>query len=120
MDDIKKLLYCTVGGKIRAVRTSMGLTQEKLGEQLGVSAQYISRIERGVAHLSLRKLYDVADALGCSIYSILPSTQSEGSSFFSDELQYQLDHCAAEQKAHIISYITWYLQSGNNEKRSTL
>lgn len=120
MDDIKNAIYCAIGEKIRTVRASNGLTQEKLGEQLGVSPQYISRIERGIAHLSLRKLYDVANELGCSIYTILPSTESNGSDFFSDELQYQLDHCTAEQKVHIISYINWYLQSGSSENCSTL
>lgn len=96
---------------IRAMRTAKGWTQEELGNKFDVSPQYISRIERGSAHLSLQKLYVLAGILECSIYAILPSSPSQISDFFSDELQYQLDHCSAEQKAHLIGYITWYLQS---------
>ncbi len=114
MDITQELLYRAIGIKIRAIRNARGWTQEQLGNKLEVSAQYISRIERGAGHLSLRKLYTIADALECSIYSILPSTQSETGNFFSDELKYLLDHCSAEQKAHVISYITWYLQSGDD------
>ena len=120
MDITKDALYKAIGIKIRAMRTAKGWTQEELGNKFDVSPQYISRIERGSGHLSLQKLYVVADALECSIYSILPSSQPKTSSFFSDELQYQLDHCSAEQKAHLIGYITWYLQSGDGRHDRTL
>lgn len=70
MDITQELLYRAIGIKIRAIRNARGWTQEQLGNKLEVSAQYISRIERGAGHLSLRKLYTIADALECSIYSI--------------------------------------------------
>lgn len=111
MDISKEELYKAIGTKIRAMRTAKGWTQKELGNKFDVSPQYISRIERGSAHLSLQKLYVLAGILECSIYAILPSSPSQISDFFSDELQYQLDHCSAEQKAHLIGYITWYLQS---------
>ena len=120
MNITQEALYKGIGTKIRAMRTAKRWTQETLGNRLDVSAQYISRIERGAGHLSLRKLYDVADALEYSIYALLPATQSRASNFFSDELKYQLDHCSAEQKAHLIGYITWYLQSGDGKHNRTL
>lgn len=120
MNITQEALYRAIGIKIRAMRAAKGWTQEILGNKLDVSAQYISRIERGAGHLSLRRLYDVADALECSIYALLPAAQSMASNFFSDELQYQLNHCSAEQKAHLISYITWYLQSGDGKHDEAL
>lgn len=120
MDTMKEELYKAIGIKIRAMRTAKGWTQEELGNKFDVSPQYISRIERGSGHLSLQKLYVVASALECSIYAILPSSQPKISTFFSDELQYQLNHCSAEQKAHLTGYIIWYLQSGDANPNRTL
>lgn len=79
MDITQEALYKSIGLKIRAMRATKEWTQETLGNRLDVSAQYISRIERGAGHLSLRKLYAVADALECSIYALLPATQSKRS-----------------------------------------
>ena len=120
MDITQEALYKSIGLKIRAMRATKEWTQETLGNRLDVSAQYISRIERGAGHLSLRKLYAVADAPECSVYALLPATQSKTSDFFSDELKYQLDHCSAEQKTHLIGYITWYLQSGDGKHKGAL
>lgn len=53
MDISKEELYKAIGTKIRAMRTAKGWTQEELGNKFDVSPQYISRIERGSAHLSL-------------------------------------------------------------------
>lgn len=72
MDISKEELYKAIGTKIRAMRTAKGWTQEELGNKFDVSPQYISRIERGSAHLSLQKLYVLAGILECSIYAILP------------------------------------------------
>ena len=55
MDISKEELYKAIGTKIRAMRTAKGWTQEELGNKFDVSPQYISRIERGSAHLSLQK-----------------------------------------------------------------
>lgn len=54
MDISKEELYKAIGTKIRAMRTAKGWTQEELGNKFDVSPQYISRIERGSAHLSLQ------------------------------------------------------------------
>lgn len=56
MDISKEELYKAIGTKIRAMRTAKGWTQEELGNKFDVSPQYISRIERGSAHLPAEAL----------------------------------------------------------------
>ena len=39
--------YKIIGGRIKYYRTLKGLTQEQLGKKVGITAKYLSRIERG-------------------------------------------------------------------------
>ena len=52
-----------VGENIRACRTNVGLTLEKLAEKADLSWPYLSEIERGRENISLDKLAQLAKAL---------------------------------------------------------
>jgi transcriptional regulator with XRE-family HTH domain len=56
-----------LGKKIRELRLSYKLTQEKLGEMTGLDRTYISGIERGIRNPSLRNIEKLAKALKVSI-----------------------------------------------------
>ena len=55
----------TLGERIKAHRTALGMSQEKLAQSLGVTAQAVSKWETGAAEpspsnlLALAKLYGV-------------------------------------------------------------
>ncbi len=53
----------TFGKRLREVRKSKGLSQEKLAELAGIDRSYMSEIERGEYNISLLKLYQICDAL---------------------------------------------------------
>jgi transcriptional regulator with XRE-family HTH domain len=55
-----------VGNRIREIRLERGLTQEEVGEAVGVSYSYIGRIERGQKNISLQTLSKIAHALNVS------------------------------------------------------
>jgi transcriptional regulator with XRE-family HTH domain len=38
-----------VGRRLKQIRKAAGITQEKLAEKAGLSVEYISRLERGIA-----------------------------------------------------------------------
>ena len=67
-------IYMSIGQSIRRRRKEKHLTQETLATNVETSAQYISRIERGLVCPSLEFLYRLSAALECPIYSLLPST----------------------------------------------
>ncbi|CEF54504.1 helix-turn-helix domain-containing protein [Acetobacter ghanensis] len=56
-----------VGKRIRLRRTLLGLSQEKLGEALGVTFQQIQKYERGANRVGASRLYDIATALDVPI-----------------------------------------------------
>lgn len=52
-----------LGQNIRKYRNSKGLSQETLAEKVELSREYIARVETGVKRISLKKLFEIADAL---------------------------------------------------------
>lgn len=60
-----------LGEAIRALRTERGLSQEDLGENAGLSANYVGDTERGERNISIRALWQFADGLGVSASELL-------------------------------------------------
>lgn len=56
-----------IGSRIRARRNERGLSQEKLGEALGVSFQQVQKYEKGANRISPGRLSKVADTLNTDI-----------------------------------------------------
>lgn len=56
-----------IGLKVRTRRKELGLSQEKLGEMIGVSYQQIQKYEKGINKLSPEKIQLLAKALRVSI-----------------------------------------------------
>jgi transcriptional regulator with XRE-family HTH domain len=56
-------LLTIVGERIRYFRKNRGLTQEQLGEKVGLPQSYVGAIERGEKNLSLETLERIIKAL---------------------------------------------------------
>jgi transcriptional regulator with XRE-family HTH domain len=56
-----------LGKRLRALRNEQGLTLAQLGQQVGLSASYLSQIERGVAMPSLSRLATIASTLDVEV-----------------------------------------------------
>jgi transcriptional regulator with XRE-family HTH domain len=56
-----------LGKRLRAVRKEQGLTLVQLGQQVGLSASYLSQIERGETMPSLARLTTIASALDVEV-----------------------------------------------------
>lgn len=52
-----------VGARVRERRTLLGLSQEKLGEALGLTFQQVQKYERGTNRISASRLYDLCHVL---------------------------------------------------------
>ncbi len=61
----------TIGGKIKSLRISKGMTQEKLAERLGLSAQAVSKWERGITYPDIAYLPALVKALDTSADALL-------------------------------------------------
>jgi len=56
-----------VGARMRLRRTLMGMSQERLGDALGLTFQQVQKYERGVNRVSASRLYDLARVLDVPI-----------------------------------------------------
>ncbi|MBI1404686.1 MAG: helix-turn-helix domain-containing protein [Caulobacter sp.] len=55
-----------VGRRVRQRRKAMGVTQERLAHDLGLTFQQVQKYERGANRVSASKLYEIAVALQTS------------------------------------------------------
>ncbi len=56
-----------VGRRLRLKRTVLGLSQEAVGKEIGVTFQQIQKYERGINRMGASRLYDFAKALGVQV-----------------------------------------------------
>lgn len=66
-----------VGSRLRLRRMMMGMSQEKLGEQLGLTFQQIQKYEKGTNRIGASRLYQLAQVLDIPVH------------FFFEELSFQ-------------------------------
>ncbi|MBI1391369.1 MAG: helix-turn-helix domain-containing protein [Alphaproteobacteria bacterium] len=52
-----------VGGRVKIRRTMIGMSQEKLGESLGLTFQQIQKYEKGTNRMGASRLFQIAQVL---------------------------------------------------------
>ena len=71
-----------VGARIRLRRTLLGMSQERLGDALGLTFQQVQKYERGVNRVGASRLFDLSRILDVPInffYDNMPDAMSPGS-----------------------------------------
>lgn len=105
------LKYHVIGSHIRNARLRLGLSQENAANQVGISATYYGKIERGDIRPNLERLAEICEVLSVPIETVFYGASSTMSSMANapptDEefivLIKQLSECAsAEKKAMMI------------------
>ncbi len=69
-----------VGARVRLRRTLLGLSQEKLGEAIGLTFQQVQKYERGTNRVGASRLYDLSRVLDVPLqffYDDMPSEVSD-------------------------------------------
>jgi transcriptional regulator with XRE-family HTH domain len=56
-----------VGSRVRLRRMLLGMSQEKLGEHLGLTFQQVQKYEKGVNRIGASRLFDLAHVLGVPV-----------------------------------------------------
>src|SRR5687767_10076610 len=70
-----------VGSRVRMQRILVGLSQEKLGDALGLTFQQVQKYEKGTNRIGASRLHSIAGVLGVPIdffYRGVPSGQARG------------------------------------------
>lgn len=56
-----------VGSRVRLRRMLLGMSQEKLGEQLGLTFQQVQKYEKGANRIGASRLFDLSRVLGVPV-----------------------------------------------------
>ncbi|MFC7734785.1 helix-turn-helix domain-containing protein [Roseomonas sp. GCM10028921] len=78
-----------VGSRVRLRRTLLGMSQEKLGEALGLTFQQVQKYERGVNRIGASRLFDLARVLDVPIgffFDDMPDSMGGAASGFRSRL----------------------------------
>lgn len=59
------------GKRVREVRKGKGISQERLAEIAGIDRSYMGNIERGEKNITLKKAYEICDALDVEIKDLV-------------------------------------------------
>ncbi|WP_373088030.1 helix-turn-helix domain-containing protein [Sneathiella sp.] len=76
-----------VGSRVRMRRTLLGLSQQKLGDKLGLTFQQVQKYERGANRIGASRLFDISKFLDVApsfFFEGMPSEVSKSSAGFAE------------------------------------
>jgi transcriptional regulator with XRE-family HTH domain len=82
-----------IGSRVRMRRVSIGMSQEKLGDMLGLTFQQVQKYEKGMNRISVARLVDIAKILNVEIDFFFDGIRSVKSD------QGPQEHCSARECA---------------------
>jgi transcriptional regulator with XRE-family HTH domain len=88
-----------VGARIRLRRNMIGLSQEKLGESLGITFQQIQKYEKGMNRVGASRLQAIANILNVPV------------TFFFDDMPGQSDNPRGFDEENETTYVVGFLNS---------
>jgi len=97
-----------LGELVKHHRTQIGLTQEALAEEVGITASTLSRIERGITYPETKILLKMFDKLGIShinVSDMLMTKEMAKYQAMMDELDNCLSRCKADEAIKIIAQL---------------
>ncbi len=91
-----------VGARIRLRRNMLGMSQEKLGESLGITFQQIQKYEKGTNRVGASRLQAIATILGVPVsflFEDLPGQSSALGSGFAEDAStvHALEFCSSAE-----------------------
>ena len=90
--------FAIIGQRLKKARLDKKLTQEDLAEQLDVSVAFLSRIERGLSHINLKRLSQICNILGVTEGYILNGTSSTSNQYLVSEFNEIFSNCSANKQ----------------------
>ena len=97
--------YEIIGSRIREIRKSKKMTQEKLAELSGVEPSNISHIERAATKLSLPTLVNIANALEVTLDELIYDNLKKSAHVSAKLIDELLFDCSADELKAIAEVI---------------
>ena len=98
--------YAAIGKRIKRLRIQKHLTQEALGDKIGISAKHVSNIETNNAHPSIETLVELANVLECSLdYLVLENIVETQEVNYNQEFINIMKSCTSHEKRLLIEFM---------------
>ncbi len=103
-----------VGGRVRMRRTLLGMSQEKLGEAIGLTFQQVQKYERGTNRIGASRLYDLSKVLDVPVGFFFEeltdylapgekaSNGGQADGFAEDQAEYEFDPMAKRETLELV------------------
>jgi transcriptional regulator with XRE-family HTH domain len=96
-----------VGGRVRLRRTLLGMSQEKLGQALGLTFQQVQKYERGANRIGSSRLYHLSQILDVPIaffFDDMPAEILSGASGMGEQIQqrFELDPLVKRETLELV------------------
>lgn len=110
-----------IGKKLKMTRTMSGMTQDQLGELIGVTFQQIQKYEKGLNRISAGRLYELAQVFGKPISTFF-SDYVPDKDYYNFDHKQEKDHFASEEvkNREIISLIKAFNKISKSETRKNI
>lgn len=100
-----------VGSRIRLRRNMLGLSQEKLGENLGITFQQIQKYEKGTNRVGASRLQAISSILSVPVaffFENVPEQANQPSNSFAEENEttYVVDFLHTSEGVQLTRYFT--------------
>jgi len=89
-DSVRISLYNFIGSKIKQKRKELKISQEKLGEMIGVDYHLIQRYEKGINKISFDKLIEISKVLNTELEYFYKKQSSPKFSISNPELEKEI------------------------------
>ncbi|ABM45051.1 helix-turn-helix domain-containing protein [Bartonella bacilliformis] len=96
-----------VGTRIRLRRNMLGLTQEKLGEQLGITFQQIQKYEKGTNRVGASRLQAIAEIMDVPVsYFFDKGINNQPEESFAESDSNFMDFCSSNEGIQLMRAFT--------------
>lgn len=101
----------SIGKRIRSIRMMNNLTQDNLGDMLGVSAQAVYKIEAGENMITVTSLITLCEEL-----DVTPDYILFGKKFTERDIELSFEAMEGNEKLHLLFRLLLYMSKVENEK----
>jgi transcriptional regulator with XRE-family HTH domain len=113
-----------VGARVRLRRTLLGMSQEKLGDAIGLTFQQVQKYERGANRIGSSRLFDLSRVLDVPISfffdempaAVASSSPAQSRGMAEEPVIYQLDPMAKRETLELVRAY-YKIRDPNTRKR---
>lgn len=106
--------YAIIGERLKKTRLEKQMTQENLAELLDVSVAFLSRIERGLSHINLKRLNQICEILEVSEGYILNGADNTSNQYLISEFNDIFINCSPDKQKLIYEIAKTIIKSDIN------